>query len=103
MSTSDGKAREIVDDIVLACRALTVRGCDTGIGGHVSVRAPGEDAFWLNAFDRTLGEVTADDVMKLDYEGNLLAGKRDVSLGYEFHAGVYQHRKRRECHRSQPR
>ena len=86
-------APEIVHDIVLACRALTARGCDTGIGGHVSVRAIGEDAFWINAFDRTLGEVTADDVMKLDYGGNLLEGNREVSLGFEFHAGVYQHRR----------
>ena len=83
---------DIVNDIVLACRALTVRGCDTGIGGHVSVRADGEDAFWINAFDRTLGEITVDDVMKLDYEGNLLEGDREVSLGFEFHAGVYQNR-----------
>jgi len=85
-------APEIVHDIVLACRALTVRGCDTGIGGHVSARAAGEDAFWINAFDRTLGEITAEDVMKLDYDGNLLEGSREVSLGFEFHAGVYQHR-----------
>ena len=85
-------APEIVNDIVLACRALTVRGCDTGIGGHVSVRADGEDAFWINAFDRTFGEITADDVMKLDFEGNLLEGNREVSLGFEFHAGVYQNR-----------
>ena len=95
MSTSEAAGRgsiEIVDDIVLACRALTARGCDTGIGGHVSVRATGEDAFWINAFDRTLGEVTAVDVMKLDYDGNLLEGNREVSLGFEFHAGVYQHR-----------
>ena len=31
---------DIVTDIVTACQALAANGCDTGIGGHVSVRAP---------------------------------------------------------------
>ena len=26
-----------VNDVVTACRALASRGCDTGIGGHVSL------------------------------------------------------------------
>ncbi len=80
-------------DIVTACRALAANGCDTGIGGHVSMRAEGEDALWINAFDRTLGEVSPNDVMKLDFEGNLLEGNRFVSYGWEFHAGIYGQRR----------
>lgn len=83
---------ETVSDIVTACQALAANGCDTGIGGHVSVRAPGEDALWINAFDRTLGEVGRDDVMKIDFEGNLLEGNRFISPGWEFHAGIYGQR-----------
>ena len=88
---SNGSA-DMLSDIVTACRALAANGCDTGIGGHVSMRAEGEDALWINAFDRTLGEVGPNDVMKLDFEGNLLEGNRFVSYGWEFHAGIYGQR-----------
>ena len=42
------------EQIVIACQALGLHGCGSGIGGHVSMRAPGENAIWINAFDRTL-------------------------------------------------
>ena len=88
----DADSLAIVDDVVTACQALAHHGCDTGIGGHVSVRAPGEDAIWINAFDRTFGEITPDDVIKIGYDGTLLAGARPLSLGWEFHAGIYGQR-----------
>jgi L-fuculose-phosphate aldolase len=83
---------QAITDIVAACRALAVRGCDTGIGGHVSIRVPDREAFWINAFDRTLGEVTPDDVVMSDHYGKVIEGNRDVSLGSEFHGGIYMER-----------
>jgi len=83
---------QAISDIVTASRALAVRGCDTGIGGHVSIRVPDREAFWINAFDRTLREVTPDDVMMMDFEGNVIEGGRWVSLGNTFHAGIYMQR-----------
>ena len=81
-----------VADVVTACRALAARGCDTGIGGHVSIRDPERREFWINSFDKTLGEMTPDDVVKLDHDGNNVLNDREVSLGYEFHAGIYDQR-----------
>lgn len=81
--------RNPVDDVVTACRGLAARGCDTGIGGHVSIRDPEKREFWINSFDRTLGEMRAEDVVKLDHDGNNVLNDREVSLGYEFHAGIY--------------
>ena len=83
---------DAVNDIVTACRALAARGCDTGIGGHVSIRDPKRREFWINSFDRTLGEMTPDDVVKLDHDGNNVLNDRFVSLGWEFHAGIYDQR-----------
>jgi L-fuculose-phosphate aldolase len=83
---------QAVVDIVTASRALAVRGCDTGIGGHVSIRVPDRDAFWINAFDRTLAEVTPDDVLMSDHHGKVIEGNREVSLGSEFHGGIYRER-----------
>ena len=81
-----------VQAVVTACRALAVRGCDTGIGGHVSVRDPERREFWVNSFDRTLGEMTTADVVKLDHDGNNVLNDRIVSPGWEFHAGIYDQR-----------
>lgn len=81
-----------VDEIVTACQALGLRGCGSGIGGHVSMRVQGEEALWINAFDRTLGEITAEDILMIDFDGNLLEGNRPISPGYEFHPGIYSQR-----------
>ena len=79
-------------DVVRACQALGAKGLGSGIGGHVSRKAPDLDAFWINAFDRTLAEVTAEDVLLVDYDGNLLEGSREISKGFEFHPAIYQNR-----------
>ena len=80
-------------DIVTACQALALEGCSDGIGGHVSIRVPDREVFWINAFDRTFAEVTADDVLMVDYEGQVIEGNRVVSLGSEFHGGIYSQRR----------
>lgn len=81
---------ELIHQIVLACRGLAANGCDTGIGGHVSMRGSDGESFYMNVFDRTLGEITHDDVLHLDFEGNKLGGTRQVSEGWQFHADIYK-------------
>ena len=90
MAVCDSKKATV--DIVTACRALTSRGCSDGIGGHVSIRVPGRDAFWINAFDREFSEITPDDIIMSDHHGNVIEGNREVSLGSEFHGGIYGQR-----------
>ncbi len=90
--SADPIGADPVADVVTACRALAARGCDTGIGGHVSIRDPERREFWINSFDKTLGEMTRADVVKLDHDGNNVLNDREVSLGYEFHAGIYDQR-----------
>lgn len=85
-------ATDPVDLITTASRALAARGCDTGIGGHVSLRDPDRPEFWINSFDRTLGEMTPSDVVKLDHDGTNVLNDRFVSPGWEFHAGIYDQR-----------
>ena len=68
---------------------LAAHGYGGGIGGHVSVRAEGADSYCINAFDRTFGEMTPDDVLEVDFSGKVLSGDRMVSLGVDFHSGIY--------------
>jgi len=78
--------------VAAACRGLSTYGIGSQIGGHVSMRADDEDAYWINALDRTFEEMTPDDVVKMDYHGNQLEGDRVVSLGADFHDGIYANR-----------
>jgi L-fuculose-phosphate aldolase len=80
---------QIRRDVLLACRGLAAFGCGDTIGGHVSIRVPGEDAFWCNAFDRALVELEPDDVVKVGFDGTVLSSARYVSVGLGFHAGIY--------------
>ena len=79
-------------EVLIACQALGAAGLGDGIGGHVSRRVVGQEAFWINAFDRTLSEVTDSDIFLVDYDGNVLNGKREISKGFEFHPAIYQRR-----------
>lgn len=72
-----------------ACQGLAAQDLGPGIGGHVSVRVPGEDCYWMNALDRTFGEVTMDDVLLVGFDGTLREGNRPVSPGIGFHPGIY--------------
>jgi len=67
------------------------------IGGHVSIRVPGEDAYYCNAFDRAMSEVTPDDILKVAFDGRVLTPGRYVSQGLTFHSGIYQLRPDVNC------
>ena len=61
-------------EVLIACQALGAAGLGDGIGGHVSRRVADQEAFWINAFDRTLSEVTENDIFLVDYDGKPLSG-----------------------------
>lgn len=78
--------------VAAVCRGLAAYGLGSGIGGHVSVREPDRDRYWMNVLDKTFEEVTPDDVVQLDFAGHQVDGDRIVSLGADFHHGIYQAR-----------
>jgi L-fuculose-phosphate aldolase len=83
--------------IAAARRILYREGLDSQIGGHVSLRVPGEDAFWVTPyqyFDETLPE----HVSKVGFDlGVREAGTLPASPGINFHASVYQARPDVNC------
>ncbi len=83
---ADARAEEVLE----ACHALAVYGLGSVIGGHVSVRVPDERHYWTNALDRSFDEMTIDDIVLMDYDGNNLSGGRVVSPGIGFHPGIYE-------------
>ncbi|MGE4243622.1 class II aldolase/adducin family protein [Ramlibacter sp.] len=77
--------------VAAARRMLARAGCESGIGGHVSMRAEDGASFWttpLEYFDET----TPASVMRFDLDGRLLSGDHDVSPAVEFHCALYRAR-----------
>jgi L-fuculose-phosphate aldolase len=56
----------------------------------VSIRIPGEEKYWTTVLDRSFGEMTAEDLVLLDFDGNVLDGGNEISPGIGFHAGIYR-------------
>jgi L-fuculose-phosphate aldolase len=84
-----------VDDIrfrIAAARRILYReGCDSNIGGHVSSRAVGEDAFWVTGLEY-LDQTTPDRVCKLGLDLQVREGEMDFSPAVNFHARIYENR-----------
>jgi L-fuculose-phosphate aldolase len=77
--------------IAAARRILYREGCDSGVAGHVSARAPGEDAFYVTPFGY-FDETLPSHVIKVDFDLNLLEGNWRPSPAIEFHKAIYQAR-----------
>ncbi len=82
----------IREDVLDACRGLAAYGLGTGIGGQVSIRVPGEDLMVSHAFDKTFEEMREDDILVVDFNGKPVGTDRPVSVGIEFHHGIYRQR-----------
>ena len=80
----------IREQVLEAVRGLAAYGLGPAIGGHVSVRVPGERQFYINAFDKTFEEMRLQDIALLDFDGNVLECETMVSLGQTFHHGIYK-------------
>ncbi|MCD6357036.1 MAG: class II aldolase/adducin family protein [Thermoproteales archaeon] len=71
-------------------RNLFNRGLISALGGNVSARIPGSEEFWITPSGIFKGELTAEDLVKLDLEGNILEGFLRPSIEWPFHAAIYK-------------
>jgi L-fuculose-phosphate aldolase len=75
--------------IAAARRILYRAGCDSDVGGHVSARAEGEDAFWVTPFGY-FDETLPSHVIKVDFDLNVLEGNWVASPAIKFHRDIYR-------------
>ena len=83
---------DLRQQVLEAVRGLAAYGLGPSIGGHVSVRVPGQPRFYINAFDKTFEEMRLQDIALLDFDGRVLECETMVSLGQTFHHGIYKQR-----------
>jgi len=89
-------AEQIRFEIAMARRILAREGCESTVAGHVSVRAPGEDAFWVSPFEY-FDETVPERVTKWTFDLQLLEGEWEASPAIEFHAAFYRCRPDVNC------
>ncbi len=83
--------------ISAARRMLYREGLDSQIGGHVSLRVPGEDAFWVTPF-QYFDETLPEHVSKVGFDLVVREpGTLPASPGINFHASVMQARPDVNC------
>lgn len=77
-----------------ACyRIFDMMGWSESIYNHISLKVPGEDhAFLINPFGLLYDEITASNLVKIDIDGNVLAGNYPVNkAGFTQHAYFHRH------------
>lgn len=83
--------------IAASRRILHREGLDSQVGGHVSLRVPGEDAFLVTPF-QYFDETLPEHVTKVGFDLEVLEpGTLPASLGINFHASIYQAREDVNC------
>jgi L-fuculose-phosphate aldolase len=80
---------EIRLKIAMSRRILAREGCESKVAGHVSMRAPGEDAMWVSPFSY-FDETLPEQVIKCTLDLQLLDGDWEPSPAIRFHAQFYK-------------
>ncbi len=68
-------------------------GWDDTIWNHITARAPGSDHhFYMHRFGLSYDEVCASNLIKVDEEGKVLEGPKDVNTaGFIIHSAIHLH------------
>ena len=83
---------DIRRQVALGCQALAFAGQSDLIWGHVSVRDPDGRGVWMKAAGLGFDEVTADSVILVSPDGELLEGEGKVHVEYPIHTEIIRAR-----------
>lgn len=76
--------------LALACRMLAADGHDSGLAGQLSVRAEKPNTFYMLRFGLGLEEATAENLLLVDDDLNVLEGDGMPNPSNRFHLWVYR-------------
>jgi ribulose-5-phosphate 4-epimerase/fuculose-1-phosphate aldolase len=75
-------------EVVDGCRVLGTQDVGDPVWGHVSLRDADGRGAWIKAGPLGFDEVTAEDVVLVDFDGNVLGGHHRVPLEYPLHTEI---------------
>jgi ribulose-5-phosphate 4-epimerase/fuculose-1-phosphate aldolase len=86
--------------LALSCRLLRMLDLDEGsISGHISMRVPNSDnLFWVNPFGVLFEEVTPDNLILVNENGDVLEGDYPINVaGFCIHSTIHKMYKDINC------
>lgn len=83
-------ANRLKEELVEFSRRCYDRYLISATGGNISCRVPREDAILIKSSGSAFSDMTTDDIVKIDLDGNILEGSGDKSKEWKFHAGIYK-------------
>ena len=81
----------VKDLIVHCCHLMAQKGLIAGTEGNVSARAR-DGGVWTTPSDLNKGQVTADVLVRIDFDGNVLEGERRPTSERFMHLEFYKQR-----------
>lgn len=83
---------ELKKEIVHYGNMLIEKGLVTGTGGNLSVRLPENDGFMITPSGIPYSEMIPDDIVTMDFNGNVVEGKRVPSIERGMHRAIFNAR-----------
>ena len=83
--------------VAYACNILFMEGHTDTIYGHVSARIEASEHVWMKPHTLGLEEVRPHDVIRIDLDGNKLAGELPRHMEFPIHTEVYRRRQDVRC------
>ncbi|MCJ1298013.1 hypothetical protein MMC08_000802 [Hypocenomyce scalaris] len=83
----------IREHMAAAFRVLARQGLIEGVAGHMSVRDPQEEhQFWMNPLGKHFAMMKASDMVLVDYDGNIIQGKKVAinAAGFHIHSAIHR-------------
>ena len=76
------------EELAAALRTFGRLGYEFGFNGHVSARA-GEGRYWVNPFGVSISAVSADDIVLVDSDGEVVEGRHPIN-GFAGNLALHQ-------------
>jgi len=77
--------------LALAFRVFGRFGFDEGVAGHITARDPGNpDEFWVNPFGMSFKQITVDDLIRVNHQGDVVEGTWPVNqAAFAIHSAIH--------------
>jgi L-fuculose-phosphate aldolase len=77
-------------DLVDYSRRCYDRNLISATGGNISIRVPGTGTMLIKSSGSAFSDMTEEDVVLADFDGNVLEGDKKLSKEWRFHSGIYK-------------
>ena len=84
------EVRKIAEELELAAKRAYTRGIQTGSGGNVSARIPGQDLMIAKASGGSMGDCTPEKFVITDFDGNMVEGVGKPTREALLHGFLYK-------------